>query len=416
VAARSLIRFVRVPASSRHGRSPRGGAMRKVSIALFLLLTVLPGPTAARAQELPDLFRQLKQRVSAGSWAEAMTSIAALESEAARPGFEQSRHDLEGPIRFYRGVCEANLGRTDEAVADFEAFLKIRPDAVIDPAVHSEKAVATFERARARAATRPSSMEEAYEEFRPPADAADRDPVDRHWADGPVKWIMTDEEKRAWSDITDPNDRVAFVEWFWQSRSILNGTDGLTFREEFQRRVAFADSHLGQEGEPRGSLTDRGMVFVLMGPPTYASRRPLRTGDDQSDNAGKFVAGSQDAKLAEKGMGTRPGGKIAVLKYQNEEPGNTAVETDGEVEIWRYRGARVPAGVPYQQVDVHYVTKKGYGDHVMQRDPEAINTLRAAAKQIVPRNAPRNKFRPRSGDPRARENGPRRDATAPEPQ
>ncbi len=188
---------------------------------------------------------------------------------------------------------------------------------------------------------------------------------------------------------------MAFVERFWDARSTLAGSEGRTFREEFERRVAFADAFLARDGEPRGSLTDRGMVFVLLGPPTYAARRPLRAGDDQSDNAGMFVAGSQDAKLAVKNVanrkdkydnpvGAQRGAKLHVLSYQYEGPGNTAVETSAEVEMWRYRGDRLPAGVPYQQVDVHYVTKKGYGKDVMQRDPEAVNTLRAAAKLVGP--------------------------------
>ncbi len=366
--------------------------MRKFSLAPFLLLTVLLTSTAVAQQSLPEMFRQVKREVAAGSWAEGMTTLALLQIEAARPGFEHSRKDLEGPIPFYRGVCEANLGRYNEALADFEAFLSIRPDAVIDPAVHSGKAVDAFERARKRMAKRTTSIEDLYRTFPPPADAADRDPVDRHWADGPVKWIMTDEEKTTWAAMTDPNARMAFVERFWQTRSILSGTDGLTFREDFERRVAFADASFGQDGEPRGSLTDRGMVFVLLGPPAYASRRPLRAGVDRNDDAGMFVARSLGAKRSAEGPSTlsaaRTAGKIQVLKYQYEGPGDTALDTDAELETWEYRGRRLPAGVPYHQVDVHYVTKKGYGNHAMERDPATVNTLRAARKLLGPADEP----------------------------
>jgi GWxTD domain-containing protein len=360
--------------------------MRKSSMVFVLLFTVLLVTPTVAAQSLPELFRQAKQQVGAGSWAEAMATLATLESEADKPGLEQSRKDLDGPIQFYRGVCEANLGRTDEAIADFGAFLRIQPDAAIDPAVYSKKAVAAFDKARELAADRALHLPEAYKEFRPPADAAERDPVDSYWAGGPVKWILTPEEMAEWSSITDPNARVAFVERFWDARSTLPGSEGRTFREEFERRVAFADAHLARDGEPRGSVTDRGMVFILLGPPTYATRRPLRTGDDQSDNAGMFAAGSQDRKLAMKKASTDGTRKMSdkVLSYQYEGPGNTAVETYSHVETWRYRGERLPAGVPYQKVDVHYVSKRGYGKDVMQRDPEALNTLRAAAKLVGP--------------------------------
>jgi GWxTD domain-containing protein len=59
---------------------------------------------------------------------------------------------------------------------------------------------------------------------------------------------------------------VSFVEAFWRARA---GNDH--FRAIFERRVAFADADLGQEGKSgdRGSMTDRGMVFILLGPPAY---------------------------------------------------------------------------------------------------------------------------------------------------
>ena len=33
-------------------------------------------------------------------------------------------------------------------------------------------------------------------------------------------------------------------------------------------------------------MTDRGRVFVLLGPPTYVGRRPIRPGDDTADPSG----------------------------------------------------------------------------------------------------------------------------------
>jgi hypothetical protein len=49
-------------------------------------------------------------------------------------------------------------------------------------------------------------------------------------------------------------------------------------------------------------------------------------------------------------------------------------------EIWHYRRERLPAGVPYQQVDFDFITRKGYGENVLQRDSNTLNTLEAARK------------------------------------
>ena len=60
-------------------------------------------------------------------------------------------------------------------------------------------------------------------------------------------------------------------------------------------------------------------------------------------------------------------------------PGNTLPESDTSWrEIWHYRRELLPAGVSYQQVDFEFITKKGYGKNVLQRDELALATIEAA--------------------------------------
>jgi hypothetical protein len=42
----------------------------------------------------------------------------------------------------------------------------------------------------------------------------------------------------------------------------------------------------------------------------------------------------------------------------------------------------LPAGVPYQQVDFEFVTKKGYGENVLQRDSTVVTTIEIAQKKF----------------------------------
>ncbi len=369
--------------------------MKKLPIGVLLLATtLLCAPVPSAAQSLGEMFQAVKDQVRGGEWARALATLDTLENEVAKPGHEDARGKLEGPIAFYRGVCRANEGQQDRAVDAFESFLVIQPDAMIDPALYSKPAVEAFEIARRAAAHRTFTLARAYDEFRMPLDVAERDPVDMRWADGPVRWIMTAEEKQEWSGLTDPNARAVFAEAFWTSRATLpGGAEGRTFRQEFERRVAFADAFLPQGGELRGSMTDRGMVFVLLGPPRYASRRKLRAGDDPSEPAGQSRVGSQDAKLALKPGGDLrnvakrgTGGGKAVLWswFQGAEHRAAIDDSDEELEVWNYDVQRLPKGIPYQQVDVHYVTKKGSGNRSIQRDAPTTNTLGAAARQARP--------------------------------
>jgi GWxTD domain-containing protein len=336
------------------------------------------------AQSLPELFGKLKEQVKAEAWSDALKTASSLEVESAKPGNEAVKKQLEGPLAFYRGVCEANLGQKDEAVQDFEVFLKAQPNAEINAKVYSKKAVAAFETAQKDAAKRAPSLAEAYKEFQPPPDAAERDRTDAYWADGPVRWILTADEKAAWAGLKDANARVAFVEQFWLARAKLPGEDGRTYHQEFERRVAFADAYLAVEEEQRGSVTDRGMVFILMGPPTYAGRRPLRTGDDKGDDAGMSTEGSQDARTAEAEMVSKnpkgtSGARISNINAGFGGPATKGLEASkNTAEVWHYRKELLPKGAPYLQVDFEFVTKKGYGADILQRNSEVLNTLEAA--------------------------------------
>ncbi|MET0621108.1 MAG: hypothetical protein ABW056_12560, partial [Thermoanaerobaculia bacterium] len=53
-------------------------------------------------------------------------------------------------------------------------------------------------------------------------------------------------------------------------------------------------------------------------------------------------------------------------------------------EVWHYRQELLPKGVGYNQVDIEFITKKGYGVNVMQRDPVALATAEVASAASKP--------------------------------
>src|SRR5450432_3558875 len=113
-----------------------------------LLLAAWLVGAAALGDSVPDLFQKVKEQVKAGSWNDALVTMEVLDTEAARPANQQFQSQLEGPLAFYRGVCEANVDQADKASADFETFLRLQPNASIDDKVYSKKAVAAFARAQ----------------------------------------------------------------------------------------------------------------------------------------------------------------------------------------------------------------------------------------------------------------------------
>ena len=129
-------------------------------------------------------------------------------------------------------------------------------------------------------------------------------------------------------------------------------------------------------------MTDRGMVFVLLGPPTFVGRKPIRTGEDVDVSGGESLAGSGATAYAQRTMsaiGESSGGSDAAAAEALWGPGIKAADSDASWrEIWHYRRELLPRSIRYQQVDIEFVTRKSYGVCVLQRDPAAVATLDAA--------------------------------------
>ena len=133
------------------------------------------------------------------------------------------------------------------------------------------------------------------------------------------------------------------------------------------------------------------MVFVVLGPPTYGGRRPIRTGEDTSEAAGMSTVSSGTASpMAQAGaQAASPSGRTtssanAALVDRMTGPGTQAAESNNNYqEVWHYRKELLPKNIGYLQVDVTFVTKQGYGVDVLQRDDPTLMTL-AAAKRSGP--------------------------------
>src|SRR6516164_9132524 len=98
--------------------------MNVLAAVFSTLLALVPsGPS------VPELFQKMKEQVKAEKWADALVTIEVMDVEAAKPANAAMKPQLEAPLAFYRGVCDANLGTADKAQTDFEAFLNMKPDA-----------------------------------------------------------------------------------------------------------------------------------------------------------------------------------------------------------------------------------------------------------------------------------------------
>jgi GWxTD domain-containing protein len=98
------------------------------------------------------------------------------------------------------------------------------------------------------------------------------DGVMDRWVDQYVKWIISREERERFAELRTPDEKLGFIESFWRRRDPTPGTPDNERRSEHQRRFAYASRHFGA-GMP-GWSTDRGKIYILLGPPHAIERNP----------------------------------------------------------------------------------------------------------------------------------------------
>jgi GWxTD domain-containing protein len=94
----------------------------------------------------------------------------------------------------------------------------------------------------------------------------------RKWLDEDVRWIISDEEKSAFMQLSNDEERDQFIEAFWQRRDPTPDTEENEFKEEHYRRIAYANEHYAA-GIP-GWKSDRGRMYIVFGPADEIDSHP----------------------------------------------------------------------------------------------------------------------------------------------
>jgi GWxTD domain-containing protein len=146
------------------------------------------------------------------------------------------------------------------------------------------------------------------------------------WLKEDVPDIITNEERRAFLQLSTNEEREQFVESFWDRRN-PDPESANTYKEEHYRRLAYADERFAS-GIP-GRKTDRGHIYVLWGPPDEIESHP--------------TGGTYDRPIDQGGGST----------------------TTYPWELWRYRHLE---GVG-ENIEIEFVDPSGSGEYHITIDP-----------------------------------------------
>lgn len=348
---------------------------------LACTIAILAAAISLHAQNAVDDIEKAKREFGEARYEVSLSTLDTIEQNLRVLGADEARHKLAPALTFYRAADYAMLGARVDAVAAFEEFLKLAPGTSVDPGAYPKAVLSAFAEARKKqggpapqaASGRESGIEAAYAAFRPAGPVSETDPHG-DLTRGPLADLLTTQERRDWDTLTTEADRAASVVKFWAVRDPAPGTRDNRFRTEIDKRIAFADAQFRQ-GETRGSMTDRGQVFLLLGPPSYIGRKPLSAADDPTvRQQGNDVAPLPPFPTAQ-----------MVAEHNRALDNNPTLNYSAQPnyrEIWHYR--TLPAGVPAHSADFDFVTKQGAGRQQLARTPEALRVLDSAKKVLAP--------------------------------
>lgn len=176
----------------------------------------------------------------------------------------------------------------------------------------------------------------------------------KDWIEGPVRFLVTKKEKKAFKKLKSDEQAEKFIALFWAKRDPTPKTAINEFKERFKIRVAKADELFSTQYQ-KGSLTDRGMVYILLGEPTYKRVSDYYGGEGGVGSEGVSGDSSMRGKFLR-----------------------------GEMEVWLYRKDKLPPNVPQQEMLFKFIKEEGYKDFIMDRvNPQPLQALELAKESFI---------------------------------
>jgi len=313
------------------------------------LAVIAAAPAAFGAQTPMEAIAAGRTAIEAKQFDRAIVVMQDAIPAATMLKDEKEKANALAAIHFYSALAFSELERDEKAREELREFFRFRPEAArLDESKYPVPFVRAFNDVASTLAprgktnsvgqSRGNSFDIAYPGFNPFGMAKPRERKISEWGKSPEFVLIANEnEQRDWGKLTDDEARRDFISRFWQRRDPK-------FREEFERRVAFADDTFGSE-RTRGSLSDRGRVFVLIGVPNRVTLKPLY----QSN----------------------------VLPSRLGDAGNK----QGTMERWVFDRDRLPVPLPRQAIEFVFIDAPDYGDHILQRDAYTIKELDAVKKK-----------------------------------
>lgn len=321
----------------------------RINILLGAVLIALL-PSAAPANPGTALARA-RDHISRREFEQALQVLRQAAPEAAVIPNIKERAAALSAIHFYSALALSDMGKEAEAAGELRPFFRYQPSSSLDESGYPDRFNVLFKKVK-------NEVAHGIENYRSFDDAY---PGSGYTYSGPpwqiniwgssseFQLLATDAEKADWSKLRMETEQLKFIENFWSVRDPHRATPENELRDQMLSRIAFADLAFGDMVDGRGSLTDRGRVYVLLGKPARLSIRPLNR---------------TEARFAPR----------------------RRMSAQGAVEEWTYFRDQIPGKIPAHEVTFRFLNDSGDSQRVLQQEFMPTKAL-AAAKDSLKRGS-----------------------------
>ncbi|MFQ6069148.1 MAG: GWxTD domain-containing protein [Candidatus Aminicenantales bacterium] len=100
----------------------------------------------------------------------------------------------------------------------------------------------------------------------------DLPPRYRTWLEEEVVYIITPGEREVFLQLQTDRERDLFIEAFWKQRDPTPGTPENEYYKDHYARINYANHFFGRATPKPGWKTDRGRIYIILGPPNDIQR------------------------------------------------------------------------------------------------------------------------------------------------
>jgi len=93
-----------------------------------------------------------------------------------------------------------------------------------------------------------------------------------------TRYIMYEEEREVFLQLSSDRERDIFIETFWKQRDPTPGTPQNEYKDEHIRRFQYANKWFSRSSSKPGWMTDMGRIYIILGEPISKDRYPSNIG------------------------------------------------------------------------------------------------------------------------------------------